>query len=211
MTCREYRISPNRWLTAAAENKACSVANAGATLSWLSSHCISCEDRVPVDFIYGCPIFKWVAVTWLKGRSTRIIVPLKTVRAICHIYFQLLRKGVVLLTGMINFYDCSTFPTPISCFCRYGTLPIEKYYITMCNVTYWDRNKIDDILQTTFFYTLSWKKTYILTKIPQIFPTYSHNDNASASVNAQRRQTVTWSKDEQFHWRIYMWQRASVY
>ena len=32
----------------------------------LSSLCNSFEDRAPVDGIYGCPIFTWVAVTWLK-------------------------------------------------------------------------------------------------------------------------------------------------
>ena len=30
-----------------------------------SSHCNSLEDGAPVDFIYGCPVFKWVAETWL--------------------------------------------------------------------------------------------------------------------------------------------------
>ena len=34
-----------------------------------SSHCYSFEDQAPVDFIYGCPIFKWVAVTWLKDMA----------------------------------------------------------------------------------------------------------------------------------------------
>ena len=38
------------------------------TLSSLSSHCNSFEDRVPVDLIYGYPIFKWVALTWFKDR-----------------------------------------------------------------------------------------------------------------------------------------------
>ena len=28
----------------------------------------SFEDRAPVDFIYGCPIFGWVAGTWLHNR-----------------------------------------------------------------------------------------------------------------------------------------------
>ena len=36
-------------------------------LSWcpcfMQRHCNSFEDRAPVDFIYGCPIFKWVAAT----------------------------------------------------------------------------------------------------------------------------------------------------
>ena len=27
-----------------------------------------CEDRVPVDIIYGCPILKWAAETWLINR-----------------------------------------------------------------------------------------------------------------------------------------------
>ena len=31
-------------------------------------HCNSFEDRAPEDEIYGCPIFKWVAVTWLHDR-----------------------------------------------------------------------------------------------------------------------------------------------
>ena len=31
------------------------------------SHCNSFEDWAPVDFIYGCPIFKWVAETSLPG------------------------------------------------------------------------------------------------------------------------------------------------
>ena len=30
--------------------------------------CNSFEDRAPVDFIYGCPIFKWVAETWPHDR-----------------------------------------------------------------------------------------------------------------------------------------------
>ena len=30
-----------------------------------SSDCNSFEDRAPVDGIYGCLIFKWVAETWL--------------------------------------------------------------------------------------------------------------------------------------------------
>ena len=29
-----------------------------------SSRCNSFEDWAPVDLIYGCPVFKWVAVTW---------------------------------------------------------------------------------------------------------------------------------------------------
>ena len=40
-------------------------------LSWYpliySSHCNSFEDRVPVDGIYGYPIFKWVTVARIKG------------------------------------------------------------------------------------------------------------------------------------------------
>ena len=35
-----------------------------------SSHCNSFEDRAPVDFIYGCPIFKWAAETWSHDRGT---------------------------------------------------------------------------------------------------------------------------------------------
>ena len=30
-----------------------------------SSHCNSFEEQAPVDFIYRCPIFKWVAETWI--------------------------------------------------------------------------------------------------------------------------------------------------
>ena len=33
-----------------------------------SIHCNSFEDRVPVDFNYGCPILEWVAVTSFKDR-----------------------------------------------------------------------------------------------------------------------------------------------
>ena len=36
------------------------------TLSTSSSDCNSFVDRVPVDWIYGCPIFKWVAASWLN-------------------------------------------------------------------------------------------------------------------------------------------------
>ena len=36
-------------------------------LSWChlfkTTHCNSLEDGAPVDFIYGCPIFKWIAET----------------------------------------------------------------------------------------------------------------------------------------------------
>ena len=42
-------------------------------LSWCpifkSSHCNSFEDRAPVDFIYGCPIFKWVSEPYLMTYS----------------------------------------------------------------------------------------------------------------------------------------------
>ena len=34
---------------------------------WLSL-CDSFQDRAPVDEIYGCPIFKWEAATWLPER-----------------------------------------------------------------------------------------------------------------------------------------------
>ena len=37
-------------------------------LSSLSIYWNSLKDRVPVDFIYGYPIFKWIAVTWQYGR-----------------------------------------------------------------------------------------------------------------------------------------------
>ena len=33
-----------------------------------SNHCNSFEDWAPVDEIYGCPIFKWVAVAWLQDK-----------------------------------------------------------------------------------------------------------------------------------------------
>ena len=39
----------------------------------------SFEDRPPADFIYRCPIFKWVAVTWLNDRApmTRVTCPIQ--------------------------------------------------------------------------------------------------------------------------------------
>ena len=41
-------------------------------LSWCLifklSLCDSFEDQAPVDFIYGCPIFKWIAQTWPDDR-----------------------------------------------------------------------------------------------------------------------------------------------
>ena len=37
-----------------------------------SSHCNSLDDWAPVDFIYGCPIFKWVAETWLHEKTCPI-------------------------------------------------------------------------------------------------------------------------------------------
>ena len=41
---------------------------AGTFHHFLLSHCNSFDDRAPVDEIYGCPIFKWVEVTWLNDR-----------------------------------------------------------------------------------------------------------------------------------------------
>ena len=35
------------------------------------SYCSSFESEVPVDFIYTCLIFKWIAVTWLHDRAPR--------------------------------------------------------------------------------------------------------------------------------------------
>ena len=40
-----------------------------------SSHSNSFEDRAPVDEIYGCPIFEWVAQVWSQGKGARIMVP----------------------------------------------------------------------------------------------------------------------------------------
>ena len=58
-------------------------------LSWHSvlqpSHCNSFEDRAPVDFIYGCPIFKRVAVTWLPRDDPTIVVPVMVPRVTCPI------------------------------------------------------------------------------------------------------------------------------
>ena len=52
--------------------------------------CNSVEDQAPVDFIYGCPIYNWVAETWLhknikrhtaySWQGTRIVVPVMAVR-----------------------------------------------------------------------------------------------------------------------------------
>ena len=36
-------------------------------LSWCLNHRNSFENRTPADFICGCPIFKWVAATWLHA------------------------------------------------------------------------------------------------------------------------------------------------
>ena len=43
---------------------------------WSPSLCSSFEDLAPVDEIYGCPIFKCAAVTWLKDRAPgcRIVI-----------------------------------------------------------------------------------------------------------------------------------------
>ena len=46
-----------------------------------SSHCNSFEDQVPVDFIYGYLIFKWVAVAWYRWEGIRIIVPAMATRS----------------------------------------------------------------------------------------------------------------------------------
>ena len=53
----------------------------------LSSHCNSFEDWVPVDEIYGYPVFKWVAMTWQGWQGTRIVVPKMATRwqALLHI------------------------------------------------------------------------------------------------------------------------------
>ena len=36
--------------------------------SWCIKSLYSFEGEAPIDFIYGCPIFKWVAGTWLQDR-----------------------------------------------------------------------------------------------------------------------------------------------
>ena len=38
-------------------------------MEYLWSHRNTFEDRVPVYEIYGNPILKWVAVTWLKDMA----------------------------------------------------------------------------------------------------------------------------------------------
>ena len=53
-------------------------------LSWCpifkSSHCTSFENWLPIDFIYGYPIFKRGAVTWQERVSTKKVVPTMTTR-----------------------------------------------------------------------------------------------------------------------------------
>ena len=53
-------------------------------LSWcpifMSSPCNSLEDLAPVDFIYVCPIFKRVAVTWLHDSYQWPLLPRKLTR-----------------------------------------------------------------------------------------------------------------------------------
>ena len=44
------------------------------------SHCSSFEDWVPIDFIYGYPIFKCVAVIWQGWEGTKIVVPKRPTR-----------------------------------------------------------------------------------------------------------------------------------
>ena len=59
----------------------------GYRLMFLSL-CNSFEDWAPVDFIYGCPIFKWVAKTWKP----------------CEM--QLLWSGILFLTVTIAVQKC---------------------------------------------------------------------------------------------------------
>ena len=48
-----------------------------------SSLCNSFEDRAPLNCIYGCPIFKWVAVTSVKRFGTGMVATVMAARLTC--------------------------------------------------------------------------------------------------------------------------------
>ena len=50
-------------------------------ITYLSSHCNSSEDWVPVDGIYGYPVLIWVAVTWLEWQGASLVVSVMVTRA----------------------------------------------------------------------------------------------------------------------------------
>ena len=59
------------------------------TTEWLPTlTCNSYEDQAPIDFIYGCLIFRWVAVTCRGWEGTRLVVPTMAIKA--HIPLQYL-------------------------------------------------------------------------------------------------------------------------
>ena len=59
-------------------NRACRLAAVAWAATWYpvmqSSFCKSFEDRAPVDYIYGCQIFKWLAQTLLKNRFAFVML-----------------------------------------------------------------------------------------------------------------------------------------
>ena len=49
-------------------NRACRLANIAGSVILAPSHVVSLENSPLIDEIYGCPISKWVAETWLEAR-----------------------------------------------------------------------------------------------------------------------------------------------
>ena len=71
-----YSISFSRWCFLTRLSPSISIQE----LLLKVSRCNSFDDRAPVDFIYGCPIFRWVSETWLHDKiPCRTVVPAKAV------------------------------------------------------------------------------------------------------------------------------------
>ena len=90
------------------------------------SHCNSFEVRAPVNFIYGCPIFQWVAETWLSKRVPEV-VPSMAARS--HVPWTPL-SAMLPGTCSVDRGSCSLAGTHVCedsvplgyyiCHCRYG-------------------------------------------------------------------------------------------
>ena len=82
--------------------------------------CNSFEDWAPVDFIYGCPIFKWVAVTWLGHRDSSPKNYHQGSMAYCTFW--------TLLYVVLEFVDLSHHTIAIPLHCHY-TLHTTSHHI----------------------------------------------------------------------------------
>ena len=83
-------------------------------LSWCpilkSNHCNAFEDWLPIDFIYHCPIFIWVAVIWQEWQGAKVLAPKIANSKICLVGYSKPSNVSEILAEKVNYQGAFSRP-----------------------------------------------------------------------------------------------------